>query len=59
VWFENADSTKAKLDAVKESGIRGVYLWMYGGADGRTWDQLHHLRPADATPPPGTDRTPR
>jgi spore germination protein len=59
VWFENADSTKAKLDAVKEYGIRGVYLWMYGGADGRTWDQLRHLRPADATPPSGTDRTPR
>ncbi|MGH3570424.1 MAG: hypothetical protein ACRDQI_13285 [Pseudonocardiaceae bacterium] len=40
VWFENADSTKAKLDAVKASGIRGVYLWMYGGADERAWDQL-------------------
>jgi spore germination protein len=59
VWFENADSTKAKLDAVKASGIRGVYLWMYGGADGRTWDQLRHFRPTNATPPPGTDMAPR
>jgi spore germination protein len=59
VWFENADSTKAKLDAVKASGIRGVYLWMYGGADGRTWDQLRHLVPTNATPPPGTDTAPR
>jgi spore germination protein len=56
VWFENADSTKAKLDAVKASGIRGVYLWMYGGADGRTWDQLRHLL-RNATPPPGTGGT--
>ncbi|MDQ3824959.1 MAG: glycosyl hydrolase family 18 protein [Actinomycetota bacterium] len=59
VWFENADSTRAKLDAVKASGIRGVYLWMYGGADGRTWDQLRHLLPTHARPPPGTDTAPR
>jgi spore germination protein len=59
VCFENADSAKAKLDAVKASVIRGVYLWMYGGADGRTWDQLRHLLPADATPPPGADLAPR
>jgi spore germination protein YaaH len=51
VWFENADSTKAKLDAVKASRIRGVYLWMYDGADDRTWDQLRHLLPTDTTPP--------
>jgi spore germination protein YaaH len=57
VWFENADSTKAKLDAVKESAIRGVYVWMYGGADGRTWDQLPH--PATVAPAPNTDRAPR
>jgi spore germination protein YaaH len=57
VWFENADSTKAKLDAVKESAIRGVYVWMYGGADARTWDQLPH--PATVAPAPSTDRAPR
>ena len=51
MWFENADSTKAKLDAVKASRIRGVYLWMYDGADDRTWDQLRHLLPTDTTPP--------
>jgi len=58
VWFENAYSTKAKLDAVKASGIRGVYLWMYGGADDRTWNQLRQVLPTDATPPPGTDTAP-
>lgn len=59
VWFENADSTMAKLDAVKVSGIGGVYLWMYGGADGQTWDQLPHILPPTVTPVPSTDRVPR
>jgi spore germination protein len=59
VWFENAYSTKAKLDAVKTSGIRGVYLWMYGGADSRTWAQLRYVLPADAAAPTDTDMAPR
>jgi spore germination protein YaaH len=59
VGFENADSTKAKLDAVKASGIRGVYLWMYGGEDDRTWDQLRQVLPTDSTPPTRTDIPPR
>lgn len=58
VWFENADSTKAKLEAAKVSGIGGVYLWMYGRADGRTWDQLPHVLHATA-PVSGTDIAPR
>jgi spore germination protein len=59
VWFENADSTKAKLHAVKVSGIRGIYLWMYGRADGQTWSQLPHILPATAAPTSGTDSAPR
>jgi spore germination protein YaaH len=49
VWFENADSTKAKLDVVNRFGIRGVYLWMYGGADGRTWDELRQVLRTNAS----------
>jgi spore germination protein YaaH len=59
VWFENADSTKAKLNAVKVSRIRGVYLWMYGGADGRIWNQLPPILPAMAAPVSGTNSAPR
>jgi spore germination protein len=59
VWFENADSTKAKLDTVKVFGIRGIYLWMYGRADDQTWDQLPPILPATAAPVSGTDRAPR
>lgn len=59
VWFENAESTAAKLEAAKAAGIRGVYLWMIGGEDDRTWAQLHHILPVEATPPPGTDKAPR
>jgi spore germination protein len=58
VWFENADSTKAKLDAVQVSGIRGIYLWMYGTADGQIWAQLPHILPATA-PISGTNNAPR
>ncbi len=41
VWFENAESMTAKLDAVRGTGICGVYLWMFGGEDGRVWPVLH------------------
>jgi spore germination protein YaaH len=59
VWFENADSTKAKLDTIRAYGIRGVYLWMYGGADGQTWDQLSHIQPPTVASVPGMDNAPR
>lgn len=53
VWFENAESTTAKLEAAKGAGIRGVYLWMIGGEDDRTWDQLHQVLPVEPTSAPG------
>ncbi len=59
VWFENAESTAAKLEAAKATGIRGVYLWMIGGEDDRTWAQLHQILPVEATPASGTDKAPR
>jgi hypothetical protein len=45
VWFENAEGTAAKLDMVKRAGIRGVYLWMAGGPDARTWAQVRAILP--------------
>jgi hypothetical protein len=56
VWFENAESTTSKLEAAKATGIRGVYLWMIGGEDDRTWSQLHRILPVEATPTLSTDR---
>jgi spore germination protein len=43
VWFENAESTQAKLDDAQ--GIGGVYLWMYGYPDPGTWPVLHQVLP--------------
>jgi spore germination protein YaaH len=54
VWFENAESAKAKLDAAQ--GIGGVYLWMYGYPDPGTWGVLHQTLPIpahSASPAPG------
>jgi spore germination protein len=45
VWFENTDSTTAKLGLAQTAGIGGVYLWMYGNAEPSTWSALHHVLP--------------
>jgi spore germination protein len=45
VWFENAESTAAKLGLAQTAGIGGVYLWMYGNAEPSTWSALHHVLP--------------
>jgi spore germination protein len=59
VWFENAESTKAKLEAAKGAGIRGVYLWMFGDEDDRTWTTLHEIMPVHPAPSPGNERSSR
>jgi spore germination protein YaaH len=59
VWFENAESTRAKLDAAKAARIRGVYLWMIGGEDDRTWATLHNILPVGNTPSPNAERSSR
>ncbi|MGH3771679.1 MAG: glycosyl hydrolase family 18 protein [Pseudonocardiaceae bacterium] len=56
VWFENAESTAAKLDAAKAAGIRGVYLWMIGGEDDRTWATLHKILPVASLRAEGSSR---
>jgi spore germination protein YaaH len=57
VWFENAESTTAKLEAAKSAGIRGVYLWMFGDEDDRTWTTLRHILPINSSS--GTERSSR
>jgi spore germination protein len=56
VWFENAESTTAKLQAAKQAGIRGVYVWMFGGEDERIWGQLHRILPVQPAPESGAER---
>ena len=46
VWFENAESSKAKFTLAQGAGIVGVYLWMYGGEDTGTWSALRDVRSA-------------
>lgn len=48
VWYENAASSRAKLDAAHAAGIGGVYLWMYGTGDPGTWPALHQVFPVSA-----------
>ncbi len=45
VWFENAESARAKFDAVKGESVAGVYLWMYGYEDPGTWTALRTTLP--------------
>jgi spore germination protein YaaH len=45
VWFENAESTTAKLDAAKGDSVAGVNLWMPGYEDPGTWPALHSTLP--------------
>lgn len=43
VWFETAESSRAKFDAARDARIGGVFLWMFGAEDPGTWAQLHHI----------------
>lgn len=45
VWFENQASSQAKFEAAAGSGAGGVFLWMFGYEDGRTWGALHTALP--------------
>ena len=51
VWFEDAESTRAKLALAQGSGIGGVYLWMYGNGDPATWPALRRALPLRGTSP--------
>lgn len=54
VWFENAESSRAKFEVVQGAGIAGVYLWMYGYEDPSTWSALHTTLPVSG---PGASST--
>jgi spore germination protein YaaH len=45
VWFENAQSSRAKFGLAQQAGIGGVYLWMYGNGEPSTWSVLHQVLP--------------
>ena len=45
VWFEDAQSARAKFSLARHAGIGGVYLWMYGNPDPAAWSALHHVLP--------------
>jgi spore germination protein YaaH len=46
VWFEDAQSTKGKLEVAQKYGVGGVFFWRLGGEDPATWDlpELAKLR---------------
>ncbi|HCU92915.1 MAG TPA: peptidoglycan hydrolase [Actinobacteria bacterium] len=46
VWFENAESSKAKFSLARAAGLGGVYLWMYGNGEPSTWSALRQVLPA-------------
>jgi spore germination protein YaaH len=58
VWFENAASTDAKLQAMTAHNIGGIVLWRLGGEDPATWPVLRaHLdlgSPAPDVVPPAS-----
>ena len=45
VWFENAESSRAKFRLAQAAGIGGVYLWLYGSADPGAWPALRQALP--------------
>jgi spore germination protein len=51
VWFENQASSRAKFEAAAGPGTGGVFLWMFGYEDGRTWGALHATLPVPARAP--------
>jgi len=40
VWFENAQSIKAKIDLANELGIKGIALWRLGMEDESMWNMI-------------------
>lgn len=40
VWYENGDSTKAKLALVNKYNIAGIALWKLGDEDPRVWTEM-------------------
>lgn len=43
VWFENSESTKAKLEIAKEYEIGGVDFWRLGEEDPDAWEEVENV----------------
>jgi spore germination protein YaaH len=50
VWFENAESARAKFRAAAEAGIGGVFFWMFGEPDPNTYSALRETLPRSPGP---------
>lgn len=59
VYFENAESTRQKLNLVTQNQLGGVALWRLGFEDPAIWNVVAELlgegRTPPATQPPGTE----
>lgn len=40
VWFENAESSKWKLELIKKYNVAGIAIWRLGQEDPATWDVI-------------------
>lgn len=40
VWYNDADSTAAKMTLISQYGLRGLAFWAVGAEDGRQWATL-------------------
>jgi spore germination protein YaaH len=45
VWFENAESSRAKFRAAADAEIGGVFFWMFGEPDPETYSALRETLP--------------
>jgi spore germination protein YaaH len=45
VWFEDAESSRAKFRAAATAGIGGVFFWMFGEPDPQTYPALRDTLP--------------
>ncbi len=59
VWFENADSVRAKIEVAKKYNLAGIALWRLGQEDSQVWSVIGDLQnPASPIQPfeSSTDR---
>ncbi len=50
VWFEDPQSSAAKFALVRQLGLGGMFLWMYGDEAPGTWPRLHRSLASGAGP---------
>ncbi len=55
IWFENAQSTDAKLAATNQHDVGGIFLWRLGGEDPAIWPIVRNRFGTGAVPLPSVD----